>query len=253
LAGALVAEVIVMRTIVIVSLVVALGCQAESLHHSSQSLAMPCEDTACQAPPDAPPPPPPTLDCTDTGTPLDKLILAGKMLAAANCVGVDAGKMNGYGCFCGSGNTGLDTKPVDALDACCQQHDVDWYAICQSTPSQPGSTTGCNCYKSTPTLSCNDGVLELPEGLDDDCQRACGKELIKNNNCMAQHKEGWDPEYWPGRPGDVTPFDGPCPGYCKKGGPPLGSDFGGVVLPDDELYPTCEPVAEDMPATMLHR
>jgi hypothetical protein len=242
-----------MRTTVAVFLVVAFGCQADSTYSSSsQSLAMPCEDTACgSAAPDAAPPPPPPLDCTEGGNLIDKGLLAGAMLAAANCVNLEGGKMNSYGCFCGSGSTGLDTKPVDAIDTCCQQHDVDWYAICQTTPSAPGSPKGCNCYKSTPVPKCDAGVLSLPAGLDA-CSQKCGEELIKNTTCMANNKEQWNPDYWQGHPVDTAPFDGPCPEYCKKGDAPPGSDFGDVDLPDDKNYPQCEPVAkEDMPIDMM--
>jgi hypothetical protein len=223
-----------------------LACQTESLDRTAHAVGSSCEDTAC-APPDAPQP---LTGCDARGNPIADAILGARMLAAASCVGLNGGHMNGYGCFCGEGNTGVDTRPVDKIDGCCQQHDIDWHAICQNTPVTPGSTQGCNCYTNTPALTCNaDHTLTVPAGLNA-CQKACGEELKKNTLCMRSNEGDWSRDHWQGNPLDRTPFDGPCPAYCKKGDAPPNSDFGTVTLPGNQSYPTCEPVPappEDAP------
>jgi hypothetical protein len=236
-----------MRLFVLLSLAL-LACQTTAPSERAAHQAL-FEDSVEDNPP---PDKPPLTGCKPDDREASKLELAAlalKMGKAALCRGVDPLKMNGYGCFCGKGNTGLNTKPADPLDACCQQHDIDWYAVCQNTPNQPGGTEGCNCYRNTPDPICDEAThtLSLPAGLTA-CQQACGDELLKNSNCMGDHKGDRDDAHWQGNPFVDKPFVGDCPSYCKAGDPPPPSTFGPVTLPPNQDYPLCKPVKpEDMP------
>jgi len=188
--------------------------------------------------------PPPTLDQ-----------VAWVALAFAAAWGCTAGDpvpfpvtdLNGYGCFCGSGSTGLDTAPVDAYDTCCQQHDIDWTALCRNVadPARPGS--GCDCYVSVPLpIGCNNGVPQFANNLNT-CQQACSRELVKQFSCYANAyaASGEGPDWtrhgnwceWQHDPnmlprlrlklGPRRPFDKILPSYCGKSEfDPPPSDFG---------------------------
>ncbi|HEX8112857.1 MAG TPA: hypothetical protein VF516_34235 [Kofleriaceae bacterium] len=60
--------------------------------------------------------------------------------------------------------------------------------------------------------------------------------------CMAGNMKDWNKDFYGGNPFFETPFDGPCPKYCKKGDRPPKSDYGDVQLPANTMYPTCKPV-----------
>lgn len=237
-----------MRLFVIASLLL-FGCQLTSPSHHVARQAL-FEDSVEDNPP---PDKPPLTNCDDRAANDAALGDVGlKMARAAACRGVNPLTMNGYGCFCGSGNTGLNTAPADKLDGCCQQHDVDWHSICQNTPETAGGTKGCNCYNNTPEAICDQEThtLSLPAGLNA-CQQACGQELLKNSNCMGDNKGDWTRDHL-GNPFLKEPFKGDCPSYCKEGNAPPDSTFGPVKLPADQNYPTCKPVKpvvqEDVPA-----
>ncbi len=159
-------------------------------------------------------------------------------------------EINGYGCYCGSGSTGLDTEPVDGYDACCRQHDIDWTAICRNVrdPNLPGAQ-GCNCYGNVPApTGCDGGRLTFPGNLNA-CQEKCAEELNKQFGCYARyfndsnyqtpdlnrHRNQCEWEHFPtpvegvGNVGPLRPFDHVVPAYCRKSSQPIpGSDFGPV-------------------------
>lgn len=123
------------------------------------------------------------------------LRLACRFIGAYRCLGVspyDLSFVNwrlqrwGYGCYTSERNLGLDVKPVDAVDQCGRDHDIDWHAICQNHPERDQDrgddhAVGCDCYGHTPKLECDDASepprLVLPEltGESAACERLCGK------------------------------------------------------------------------------
>ena len=53
--------------------------------------------------------------------------------------------MTEYGCYCGAGSScgsGLTCTPANALDACCQQHDID-YGGCSFADRYSGMLSPC--------------------------------------------------------------------------------------------------------------
>lgn len=221
---------------------------------------------ASQARPEDVPPPREVFDCSGYAQPTKEQLEAVGLAfnAAWTCAISGYGNppfpvqtLNGYGCYCGSGSTGLDTRPVDGYDACCRQHDIDWTAICRNVadPTQPGR--GCDCYVNLPPMAgavCEGRRLTF-QGELNACQKACGDELNKQFNCYAQHYA--DSNYdWPdtGRyrnacawehdpnkffgmnVGPGRPFGGILPSYCRKSAQPIPDSVFGPVVPGSNVF-----------------
>jgi hypothetical protein len=173
--------------------------------------------------------------------------------------------LNGWGCYCGSGSTGLDTEPVDGYDACCRQHDIDWTAICRNTPDPDRPDEGCDCYVSVPIpTGCADGKPTFAANLNA-CQQVCAQELTKQFACYAQHYNndamGAPPSWAEGSSGNwcewqhypnptvvnevppivwelgpKRPFDELLPSYCRKSTNPQPTSIFGHYDPGPNVF-----------------
>jgi hypothetical protein len=184
--------------------------------------------------------------------------------AAWNCTAgnpppFDLLDLNAYGCYCGGGSTGLDTEPVDAYDACCRQHDIDWTALCRNVPDPTRPGRGCDCYVNVPTpTGCQNNVPTFAAGLNA-CQQACSRELTKQFTCYAnafgqllegpdwtQYGNWCEWEHYPNpvqvpinrviKVGPERPFDEILPSYCRKSADPLPPSVFGNYEPGANVF-----------------
>lgn len=172
------------------------------------------------------------------GTREQQLAYGLAMGRAYQCVGLQAQAFLNYGCFCGEGNTGIDTEPADAVDDKCRMHDVNLWAISEN-PKYNNGATSCNCYTEVLKFSCNAGKIELVKDMSA-CQRACGDDLVAlaiatKNDFQDYHREyshRWQPF--------GTEFR--IPNYCKKLAKnppkcPFTPLNGEVAIPDHNFWP----------------
>lgn len=110
---------------------------------------------------------------------------------AYRCVGIQAEDVLNYGCFCGEGNTGIDTAPTDAVDNFCRTHDVNLWAISENPVYNNPGAAPCNCYTEILPFSCQDGKLVADSGLSA-CQAACESDLF---TMAEQTAHAWTREY----------------------------------------------------------
>jgi len=219
------------------ALLVPSACVAETVERSEQELFAISEFE-----------PLPGCDADAEYTVLQQAALGLAMATAYGCSDLTASDYLNYGCFCGPGNTGIDTAPADDIDACCQQHDVDWWAICQNIPEDsdapPDERVGCDCYRHMPQPTCvreggattGPGTLEWPDDLDA-CAQACADEMESLVACTAGAGEP-DPDLQPGGPIAAPPLDGEERPFCQETIDELPeSDFGEHEIPDVELQP----------------
>jgi hypothetical protein len=213
------------------------------------------------------PPPREVFDCSRNPRPTEAQ-LRNVALAFATAWGCTAGTdpapfpltdLNGYGCYCGGGSTGLDTQPVDGYDACCRQHDIDWTALCRNVadPTRPGS--GCDCYVNVPVpIGCANRVPQFAENLNT-CQQACSRELVKQFTCYAdvftadpdppdwtRHGNWCEWQHYPNerevlprvriKLGPERPFDEILPSYCRKSTEALPTSVFGNYDPGPNVF-----------------
>jgi hypothetical protein len=140
-----------------------------------------------------------------------------------------------YGCFCGPGNGGIDTLPLDGVDKCCKQHDERLWDLCQNLPAREGAPAnlkgdGCDCYTKTPEPKCDNEkkTIYFPNWDKlDACERACANDMEQLNVCVRRHdlkidNVGVDRE-----------------NACQPGDPPsAGTKENPVVYPPEE-YKEC--------------
>lgn len=97
-----------------------------------------------------------------------------------------------YGCFCGAGNAGDNTKPVDKIDKCCRKHDecygnvtcsffypqfVGYQVDCKDSPKRKHM---CKCRDSWELNSCERSTCE------------CDVQFAR---CLGRNKERYNPAF----------------------------------------------------------
>jgi hypothetical protein len=148
-----------------------------------------------------------------------------------------------YGCFCGKGNTGLNTKPVDAIDSACKKHDLNLWAICQNTDFKTGDKP-CNCYENAVELTCSDKkepVIKNEKDLNS-CQKICARDAIEMATEINKQKKEFNTDrvHKIDLSGGPKKIDFEKINYCKETEDSKFNidGFGTVKAPDNWLQPS---------------